>query len=96
MKQIFDLPNTKNESQIKGEQQLKCLTELVEFISTKYYEYETDRKKKDEMINSLEKKALENGQLTNGHPYLTDKEYCRRNCILIQGVRENLNEGTGE
>ena len=29
---------------------------LVEFISTKFDEYEGDRKKKDEMINSLEEK----------------------------------------
>ena len=29
---------------------------LVEFISTKFDEYEADRKKKDEMINSLEEK----------------------------------------
>ena len=31
---------------------------LVEFISTKFDEYEADRKKKDEMINSLEEKKF--------------------------------------
>ena len=46
VKQIFGLPDTTNESQIKGEQQLKCLTELVEFISSRFDEYEADRKKK--------------------------------------------------
>ena len=44
---------------MKGQQQLKCLTESVEFISAKFEEYETDRQKKDEMINSLAEKALE-------------------------------------
>ena len=46
VKEIFDLANTTNESQIKGEQQLKCLTESVEFISVRFDEYEVDRKKK--------------------------------------------------
>ena len=46
VKEIFDLANTTNESQIKGEQQLKCLTESVEFISARFDEYEADRKKK--------------------------------------------------
>ena len=58
VKEIFDLANTTNESQqqgeqqgemkgqMKGEQQLKCLTESVEFISARFDEYEADRKKK--------------------------------------------------
>ena len=58
VKKIFDLANTTNESKIKGEQQLKCITDSVEFISTRFHEYEADRKKKDEIINSLEEKVL--------------------------------------
>ena len=58
VKEIFDLANTANESQIKGEQQLKCLMDSVEFISARFDEYEADRKKKDEMINSLEENIL--------------------------------------
>ena len=50
MKEVFDLVDTTNESQIKGELQRKCLTESVEFISDRFDEYEADRKKKDEMI----------------------------------------------
>ena len=46
LKEIFDLANTTNESHIKGEQQLKCLTESAEFISARFDEYEADRKKK--------------------------------------------------
>ena len=56
VKEIFDLANTTSERQIKGEQQLKCLMESVESISARFDEYEADRKK-DEMINSLEKKV---------------------------------------
>ena len=69
-KNIFDLANTTNESQIKGEQQPKCLTESVELISTKFGEYEADQKKKDEMINSSEEKV---SGLANCHLWSTDK-----------------------
>ena len=55
---IFDLADTTNEIQIKGEQQLKYLTDSVELISARFDEYEADRKKKEEMINSLEEKVL--------------------------------------
>ena len=58
VKEIFDLANTTNQNQIKGKQQLKCLTEALEFISARFDEYEADHKKKDEMINSLEEKVL--------------------------------------
>ena len=55
---IFDLADTTNEIQIKGEQQLKYLTDSVELISARFDEYEADRKRKEEMINSLEEKVL--------------------------------------
>ena len=55
---IFDLADTTNEIQIKGEQQLKYLTDSVELVSARFDEYEADRKKKEEMINSLEEKVL--------------------------------------
>ena len=98
MKEIFDLANTTNESQIKGEQQLKCLTDSVEFISARFDEYEADRKKKDEKISSLEEKFL---GLTEKFDKLsslvnTQEQYSRRNCILIHGLKENQNEDTEE
>ena len=43
VKAIFDLTNTTNESQIKGEQQLKCLTGSVEFISARFDKYKANR-----------------------------------------------------
>ena len=98
VKEIFDLANTKNESQIKEEQQLKCLWKSVETISARFDEYEVDHKKKDEMINSLEDKVL---VLTVKIDKLssvvdTQEQYSRRNCILIHGVKENQNEDTDE
>ena len=98
MKEIFDLANITNESQIKGEQQLKCLTESVKFVSARFDEYQADRKKKDEMINSLEKKVLGLTEKVDQLPYVVDRqEQCsRRNCILIHDVKENQNEDTDE
>ena len=98
VKAIFDLTNTTNESQIKGEQQLKCLTDSVEFISARFDEYEADRKKKDEMINSLGEKVLGLTEKVDKLSSLVgrQKQYSRRNCILIHGVKENQNEDTDE
>ena len=44
---VFDLANTTNESQIKGEQQLKCLMGSVEFISVRFDRWKTNRRKID-------------------------------------------------
>ena len=98
VKEIFDLANTTNEGQIKGEEQLKCLTESVEFISAPFEEYEADRKKNDEMINSLEQKVLGLTEKVNKLSSLVDRQeqYSMRNCILIHGVKENQNEDTDE
>lgn len=49
MKEDFDLANTTNECHIKGNQQLKCSTDSVEFISVKFDECKADCKKKDEL-----------------------------------------------
>ena len=96
MKEIFDLANTTNESQIKGEQQQKCLTDSVEFISARFDEYEADRKKKDEMMNSFEEKVLGLTEKVDKLSSLVDRQeqYSRRNCILIHDVNKNLSEGT--
>ena len=98
MREIFDLANITNESQIKGEQQLKCLTDSVEFISARFDEYEADRKKKDERISSLEEKDLGLTEKVDKLSSLVDRQeqYSRRNCILIHGLKENQNEDTDE
>ena len=79
------MANTTNESQIKGEQQLKCLTDSAGFISARFDEDEADRQKKDEMINSLEEKVLGLTEKVDKLSSLVDRQekYCRRNCILI-------------
>ena len=46
-------------SQIKGELQLKDLSEAVEFIAKKFDQYETERKEKEKIINNLQGKVSE-------------------------------------
>ena len=48
------LANSNKEMQIKGDKQLIDLTSSVEFLTSKFDELERERKKKDELINSLE------------------------------------------
>ena len=97
VKEIFDLANA-NESQIKGEQKLNCLTESVEFISARFDKYEADRQKKDEMVNSLEEKVLGLTEKVDKLSSLIDRQeqYPKRDCILIHGVKENQYEDTDE
>ena len=100
VKEIFDQGSTANESQIKGEQQLKCLAESVEFISARFdeYEYKPDLRRKGEMINSLEENVLGLTKKVDKLSSMVDRQeqYCRRNCILIHGLKENQNEDTDE
>ena len=90
MKEIFDLANTANESQIKGEQQLKILAELAEFISAKFDEFGTDRKRKVETINDLEEKDESLTQKVDKLSSLFDRgeRYSKRNCVLSHGLTE--------
>ena len=74
------------------------LTELVEFISARFDEYEADHKEKDEMINNLEEKVLRLTEKVDKLSSLVDRKgQCpRRNCILIHDIQENQNEDTDE
>ena len=84
------------ENQIKGAEQLTELTESVKFINEKFDKYEEERNKKDEIIEELKK---ENANLKE---HLKDveqnvdrqKQYSRRNCLLIHRIKEGRNENT--
>ena len=74
VKEIFDLANTTNENQIKGEQQLKCLTGSVKFTSARFDVYEADRKKKNGMIHFLEEEVLGLTEKFDKLSFLVDRE----------------------
>ena len=75
--------------------QLSDLTDSVQLISDKFVKYEKDRKAKDELITKLQTQVTE---LTDKVVFLlyklTNKQYSRRNCLLIDGIKENRNEDT--
>ena len=77
-------------SQIKGELQLKDLSEAVEFIAKKFDQYETERKEKEKIINDLQGKVSE---MTSELKVLKNsldrqEQYSRRNCVLVHGISE--------
>ena len=85
-------------SQIKGESQLKDLSEAVEFIAEKFDQYETERKEKEKIINDLQGKVSE---ISNEIEVLKNsldrqQQYSRRNCVLIHGIPEQKGEDMDE
>ena len=54
MNELFQITSSAKDSQIKGELQLKDLNEAVNFISTKFDEYEKERKEREQTIKNLE------------------------------------------
>ena len=59
VKEINEMQGKTQSSQIKGELQLKDLSEPVEFITKKFDQYETERKEKEKTINHLQGKVSE-------------------------------------
>ena len=85
-------------SQIKGESQLKDLSEAVEFIAKKFDQYETERQEKEKIINDLQGKVSE---ISNEIEVLKNsldrqQQYSRRNCVLIHGIPEQKGEDMDE
>ena len=63
VKEIHEMQEKTQSSQIKGELQLKELSEAVEFITKKFDQYEAERKEKEKIINNLQEKVSE---MSNG------------------------------
>ena len=98
VKEIHEMQEKTQSSQIKGELQLKDLSEAVEFITKKFDQYETERKEKEKIINDLQGKLSE---MSNEIEVLKNsldrqQQYSRRNCVLIHGIPEEKGEDTDE
>ena len=83
-KQMKELLHNTNESQIKGEKQLKDLTDSVGFISAKIDEYEKERKQSQIVINDLKKEVvfLSKSVVTLESRLESQEQYLRRNCVV--------------
>ena len=98
IKSIYVLANDNKASSIKGEKQLVDLTESVKLISTKFDQYEKDRKEHIETIKNLRKEVNNlSEKLENVEKKIEDQEqYSRRNCLLIHGIEETDKEKTDQ
>ena len=59
IKEIHEMQEKTQSSQIKGELQLKALSETVEFITKRFDQYEAEKKEKEKIINDLQEKVSE-------------------------------------
>ena len=85
-------------SQIKGEVQLKDLSEALEFITKMFDQYEPERKEKEKIKNVLQGKVSE---MSNEIEVLKNsldrqQQYSRRNYALIHDIPEEKGEDTDE
>ena len=94
--QIFRMIEATEDSQIKGECQLTDLAKGVEFITQKFDEYEKDRREKDALIVTLQNELKSASMKVEDLEKKMERQeqYSRRNCILIQGLKEEKNEST--
>ena len=98
MNHLYMLANSNKAMQIKADKRLIDLTSLVEFLITKFDELEKRRKKKEELINSLQIEVSSvKVEVKNLEKKADDQEqYSRRNCLLIHGLTETKTEDTDE
>ena len=54
---MSQITSSAKNSPIKGELRLKDLNETINFIRTKFEEYEKERKEREQIIKNLEKKV---------------------------------------
>ena len=88
VKEIHEMQEKTQSSQIKGELQLKELSEAVEFITKKFDQYEAGRQEKEKIINDLQGKVSEMSNELEVLKNSPDRQqlYSRRNCVLIHGI----------
>ena len=91
VKELFTFYEEARKSQIK-------VAESLEFMLEKFGGLEKEIKKKDEKISQLEKTIENLGEKQKN--LLSDiddlEQYSRRNCLVLHGVDESIDENTNE
>ena len=84
--------------QIKGECQLTDLAKGVEFITQKFDEYEKDGREKDAIIATLQNELKSATMKVQDLEKKMERQeqYSRRNCTLIHGLKEEMDESTND
>ena len=98
MNDLYELANSSKEMHIKGDKQLVDLTSLLEIVTSKFDELERERKEKDQLINSLQiEVSFLKDDVKNLEKKADDqKQYSRKNCLLIHVLNETKTEDTDE
>ena len=98
MNELFQITFSAKDSQIKGELQLKDLNEAVNFISTKFDEYEKERKERKQIIKNLEENvSVMNKKVENLEKEIDKHEqYSRQKCLLVRRIVETNDEVTDD
>ena len=96
--EIFELSSSTKEARIKGARHLEEVNESIKFINDKFEGMEADGKEKKRQILELknEVKHLNEKIETMDRSLDRHEQYSRRNCLLIQGAKENEKEDTDE
>ena len=96
VKELKDLASSNNANQLKGERQLLDLKDAVDFISNRFDDFERDRLEKGKIIKDLKEEVSYMRGKKDDITVETDKQkqYFRRNCLLIHGLPEGKNENT--
>ena len=95
--QIFKMLE-KTESSIKGECQLTDLAKGVKYITQKFDKYEKDGREKDAIIATLQNELKSATMKVQDLEKKMERQeqYSRRNCILIHGLKEEMDESTDD
>ena len=98
VKELFLLAQENKEKHIKGESDLSELTEVIDLISGKFDDYESERREKDKIVKELKSEVSDlNTSVKNLENQLDRQEqYSRRNRIFIHGITETQDENTDD
>ena len=96
--QIFKLLEKTEDHQIKGECQLTDLAKGVKYITQKFDKYEKDGREKDAIIATLQNELKSATMKVQDLEKKMERQeqYSRRNCILIHGLKEEIDESTDD
>ena len=98
MNELFQITSSSKNSQIKDKLQLKDLNKAVNFIATKFDEYEKERKEREQIIKNLEENVSVMNKKVENLEKEIDKhdQYSHRNWLLVHGIVETDDEVTGD
>ena len=90
----FQFTSSAKDSHIKGELQLKDLNEAVNFVSTKFDEYEKERKEREQVTKNLEENVFVINKKVENLKKDIDKheQYSHWNYLLVHQIVETDDE----